>query len=246
MNLRTLKVLSLAFAGVAGLSLPVSAAGSTSASTAGSTAGSTPAITPTSPNTTTSTPGVIDSLGNRKAPNISQTTSPGATAPGATATDAATAAATFTDAEIMGMVNTVDKHEIDAANKALKEKMGTEAQGYAKMLKEQHTANMDKTKALGKTLKLKAKTNQAAKDFHKKGEAEVKALSAKDGSEFEKGYIEAMVNGHTEVLQMLDTQLIPAAQNEALKTHLTEVRGHVSAHLEQGKRLQQASASRVE
>lgn len=76
-----------------------------------------------------------------------------------------------------------------------------------------------------------------------KAKADVKALAAKNGTEFEKGYIDAMVTGHTDVLAMIDTQLIHAARNEAVKTHLSEVRALIAAHLEQGKRLQGASAA---
>lgn len=237
MDRRSLKTVSLAFAGLAGLSLSVSAA-TDSLKTK-----------PTTPRETSAPAAPMDSVGKRKAPSVGQTSTPGATAPGATTPGAAGATAAVappTDAQIMGMVNAVDKHEIDAANKALKEKMSAEAAGYARMLKEQHTANMARTKSLGKTLKMKAAKSPAAEEFRAKGEAQVKTMAALDSAQFERAYLDAMVTGHAEVLQMLDSQLIPAAKNDSLKSHLNEVRGHVSAHLEQGKRLQEAQASRAE
>jgi putative membrane protein len=164
---------------------------------------------------------------------------PPATSPGA---QSSMPAAQLSDAEIVGVVNAVDQHEIDAATKAMKEKMGKEAKDFAKMLKKAHTENMAKTKKVAKQINLKPATSAVADTLRAKGERDVKAMAALNGAEFEKAYIDAMVTGHTEVLSMLDTQLITNARNDTLKTHLTEVRGHVAAHLEQGKRLQGASA----
>ena len=173
-----------------------------------------------------------------------ETSTPGtAVAPGP-ATGAQTAAQ-LTDAEILGVVNAVDKHEINAAKEAMKKKPGAGVRDYAKMLREEHSANMKKTKSLAKQNKIKPASSQTEKDLRAKTSTEEKALASLKGAAFEKAYIDAMVSGHTEVLQMLDATLIPAAKNEAVKTHLTEVRGHVAAHLEQGKRLQEASAART-
>lgn len=192
--------------------------------------------------TAAAAPGATGSQTPAAAPSAEPTT---ATSPtyGAATYDTAIQAAALTDGEILGLMNTVDQHEVDAAEKALKKKMGKEAQDYATMLRDSHKANLEKTRKLAKTANIKAATNKMADSLKAKGKADVKALTAKSGVEFEKGYIDAMVNGHTEVLAMLDTQLIPAAQNMAVKTHISEVRTQIAAHLEQGKRLQGASAS---
>ena len=58
----------------------------------------------------------------------------------------------FNDAEILGVVNTVDEIEVKAAAKAEKKKIGTEAMAYAKMLQEQHKADLEANKALGKQI----------------------------------------------------------------------------------------------
>jgi len=48
------------------------------------------------------------------------------------------------------------------------------------------------------------------------------------------------VKGHTEVLGMIDGQLLKAAKNDALKQHLTASRAHVAEHLEKAKSLQKS------
>lgn len=193
--------------------------------------------------------GASDTLKNKPAPGTSSPAGTPGTAPGAATGQpqpGAQASQPLTDAQILGVVDAVDEHEIDAANKAMKQKLSTEVAAFAKMLKEQHAANKETTRKLAKTLKLKAASSPAADSLRAEGKAGVKAMAAKTGAEFEKAYLDAMVDGHTEVLAMLDNRLIPAAGSEAVKSHLTEFRGHVSAHLEQGKRLQGASASVTE
>lgn len=157
--------------------------------------------------------------------------------------NAAVAPGQFNDAEILGVVNTVDEIEVKAAAKAEKKKIGPEAMAYAKMLQDQHKADLDANKALGKRIGVKPAGTKTADQLRDKAAQDLKAIASKSGSEFEKAYIDAMVDGHTDVLQMLDSQLIPSAHDDALKTHLAEVREHVAMHLEQGKRLQGARAS---
>jgi putative membrane protein len=154
--------------------------------------------------------------------------------------------AQLTDAEILGIVQAVDENEVAAASKAEKKKIGSDAMAYAKMLRKEHKADEAATKKIGKQIDAKPATSKTADELRAKGKDELSMLSSKDGSEFEKGYIDAMVNGHTEVLGLIDGTLMPNAHTDAVKSHLTEVRGHVAMHLEQGKRLQGAQASREE
>ena len=59
--------------------------------------------------------------------------------------------------------------------------------------------------------------------------------------EFAAAYLAAMIKGHTEVLDMIDNQLLKRAANDAVKAHLTETRGSVAKHLAAAKQLQAGS-----
>ncbi len=56
--------------------------------------------------------------------------------------------------------------------------------------------------------------------------------------QFGRAYIDAMVKGHTEVVSMIDSQLMKNARNADLQQHLTTTRAAVAMHLEEAKRLQ--------
>ena len=143
-----------------------------------------------------------------------------------------------TDAEALAWVMQVDNNEINAAQEAQKKKISQPVMGYAKMLEKEHSDNLQKTKDLSQSMSEMPAETQAVEDLKAKGKDMLSSLSPKDGMDFEKGYIDAMVKGHTEALSMLDNQLIPNAKIDALKNHLTETRQHVAMHLDRAKELQ--------
>lgn len=216
---------------------------STMAVLAGSALLSVALFAATAPGTGAGDPGP-GAAGPGASPAPASDTAAGAPMTGAPAmTPTTTPVSALTDAQIMAVVATVDEHEIDASTKAMKKKLTKEAKDFAKMLKEQHTANKNKGKQVAKQAGIKPATNPLSDSLKAKGDADVKAMQAMAGSDFEKAYIEAMVKGHTEVLDLLDQSLIPTAQNADVKTFLNETRGHVAAHLEQAQRLQGAQAA---
>jgi putative membrane protein len=142
-----------------------------------------------------------------------------------------------TDAEVLAFVNAVNVNEILAAAAAQKKKISGPVMDYAKMLHTEHGANMAKTNQLGLSISVTPSITKAVDGVMKKGAGELATLIPMDGKDFEAGYLDAMIKGHTEVLAMIDNQLMKTAKNDKLKAHLTETRGHVAMHLDQAKKL---------
>jgi predicted outer membrane protein len=142
-----------------------------------------------------------------------------------------------TDAEVLAFVNAVNVNEILAAAEAQKKKISGPVMDYAKMLHTEHGANMGKTNALALSINVTPSITKAVDAEMRKGAGGLATLIPLDGKDFEAGYLDAMIKGHTEVLAMIDNQLMKTAKNDKLKAHLTETRGHVAMHLEQAKKL---------
>jgi len=142
-----------------------------------------------------------------------------------------------TDAEVLAFINAININEILAAAEAQKKKISSPVTDYAKMLHTEHGANMAKTNALGLSIQIIPSITKAVDDVMKKGAGELATLIPMDGNDFESAYIDAMIKGHTEVLNMIDKQLMKTAKNDKLKAHLTETRGHIAMHFEQAKKL---------
>lgn len=141
------------------------------------------------------------------------------------------------DAEVLGYVVAVDMNEVLAAAEAQKKKISPDVMAYAKMLQEEHAQNLMKTMQVGQQAGAPPLLTPAVDKLRVKGAGELATLVPLDGEAFGKAYLQAMVKGHQEALDLLDQEL-KAAGNDAVKTHLTETRGHVAAHLDKAKMLQ--------
>lgn len=142
------------------------------------------------------------------------------------------------DAEVLGMVAIVNRNEITAAMEAQQKKLSKPVMDYAKMLHQQHGMNMGETLKVGQQANATPVITPKADELSKKGAQALGILVPKDGEEFERGYLDAMVKGHTEVLSMIDNELMGAASNAAVKAHLTKTRASVADHLAKAKSLQ--------
>jgi predicted outer membrane protein len=142
-----------------------------------------------------------------------------------------------TDAEVLSFVAAVDVNEILAASAAQKKKINEPVMNYAKMLHIAHGDNMMKTLKVGQSIKITPSDTKAVDALKKKGAKELATLIPLDGEEFESGYINAMIKGHTEILAMIDDKLMKNAKDDAVIAHLKVTRGHVAMHLEEAKKL---------
>jgi predicted outer membrane protein len=151
-----------------------------------------------------------------------------------------------TDGGIVSAVMAYDSNIIAASDVAYKKKLSKEAKSFAHILHDQHVRDLEKYKKLIKKQKLKPTQTAAVRELRAKGAEDAAALSGKEGKEFENAYVESMAKSHAAALELYDRQLIPNAQNEALKKQLTDSRAHDAVHLEKAKRLQANVASKEE
>lgn len=142
------------------------------------------------------------------------------------------------DGEILGFIGAINENEIVAAMVASKKKVNSQLAQYAMMLHQEHGKNLEQTMKLGQKIDVTPLETPAVDALRVKAAGELAALVPLDGEEFSRAYITAMTKGHTEALRMIDAQLLPTAQSDDLKKHLTETRQHVAAHLEAAKKLQ--------
>lgn len=147
-------------------------------------------------------------------------------------------AATPTQPEALALLNVVNDHEVKTAEQAKSKHVTGDVLAYANMMQTEHSKNMADTKALLDKNGGAPADTATITDMKSKGEAEMQQLAALDGDVYAKAYIDAMVNGHQDALSKLDTMLIPAATDDAVKKHLQMTRDHVQQHLDKAKEIQ--------
>ena len=152
---------------------------------------------------------------------------------GTGATNADNASAPAAERSALGVLNAINEHEIAAGKQAQSKGVSGDVAAYAQRMIDEHTRNRDTTSGLGPNA-----DDADAQAQKRKGEEELATLDKKNGDDYAKAYIDAMVKGHTEALSTLDSKLIPAASRPEVRDHLTTTREHVAQHLEQAKALQ--------
>lgn len=145
----------------------------------------------------------------------------------------ATAGAT-SQADALAMLAAIDEHEIAAADQAMSKNVTGQVRDYAQMMKTDHSKNLADTTKLGAA----NSTSPAVTALKEKGQADLRELGNNTGKAYEKAYIDAMVNGHTDALSKLDGTLIPAATDANVRQHLTTTRDTVARHLDKAKEIQ--------
>ena len=161
---------------------------------------------------------------------------PTATPPADTA--ATPPAAVPSQGEALALLNVVNDHEVKTAEQAKSKHVTGDVLAYANLMQTEHGKNMADTKALLDKNGGAPADSAAITDMKSKGDAEMQQLAALDGDAYAKAYIDAMVNGHQDALNKLDTMLIPAATDDAVKKHLQMTRDHVQQHLDKAKAIQ--------
>lgn len=155
---------------------------------------------------------------------------------------AQTASATTTpptnDGEIMTIVSTANKAEVDAAKLAMQNAKSKDVKAFAKHMQQEHTMNDKQGMALAKKLNVKPEDAPHANTMKTDAQAKMEDLKSQKGADFDKAYINSQVEMHKQVLNDLQNTLIPAAKDPQLKTWLEKTSTHVKQHLEKAEKLQ--------
>lgn len=152
-------------------------------------------------------------------------------------TDAA-AGAPPSQTEALALLNVVNQHEVRTAEQAKSKNVTGDVLAYANMMHAEHTKNMADTSALLTKAGGAPADSPALSAQKSKGDAAAQQLDALTGDAYAKAYIDAMVMDHQDALTKLDSMLIPAATDPAVRQHLEMTRGHVQQHLDRAKEIQ--------
>jgi putative membrane protein len=144
------------------------------------------------------------------------------------------------DAQIASIVVTANQVDIDAGQFA--QATSDEVKTFARLMVTDHTGVNKAATDLAAKLKVTPQDNPTSQSLKADGEKSLIHLKTLKGAAFDKAYIDREVAYHQQVIDALDSTLIPGATNEELKALLVKVRPAFIAHLEHAKRLQTSMA----
>lgn len=142
------------------------------------------------------------------------------------------------DPQIAAIVVAANQVDVDAGTLAADKSSSAEVKAFANTMVTDHTAVNKSAVELVTKLKVTPEANDTSRALQAGGEKNLAALRELSGKAFDKAYVDHEVAYHEQVLQALDTVLIPSAQNEELKALLVKVRPAFVEHLNHAKHLQ--------
>ncbi len=155
------------------------------------------------------------------------TMSPGTAAP--------TGAAALADPQIAQIALSASSGDSARGKLAETKATNAEVKSFAREMVTDHTMLNKKAVALAKKLNVTPAQSAPDSDLVKKVQGMTQDLQGKTGKDFDKTYMDQEVQIHQLVLDDLDKNLIPAAQNAELKSLLQTARGVVEGHLKRAQ-----------
>jgi putative membrane protein len=148
----------------------------------------------------------------------------------------------LTDEQIVKITEAVNLAEIDQAKLAQKKSKNAKVKKFAAQMIAEHNQAKNKGAAWVKKAKITPADSTVGSDLSSKSMQQLESLKGVE-TDFDKTYIDGQVQAHQEVLSLLDTALIPAAQAADLKKQLEDTRAMVDKHLTHAKEIQAALAA---
>jgi putative membrane protein len=156
---------------------------------------------------------------------------------------AQTAAAGPTDPQIAAIVVTANQVDIDAGKLAKSHTKNKDVKEFAETMIRDHEAVNKQAKALAKKLKVKPEASPTSKSLAEGGKKNIAALKKLKGADFDKAYMDHEVAYHEQVIDAVNSTLLPNAKNPELKALIEKAGPTFQAHLDHAKQIQSGLAS---
>jgi putative membrane protein len=151
---------------------------------------------------------------------------------------------TTAELQVLAHYHAVNLMEIDLGKTAMKKATTPAVKAYGEMLVKDHSDSDKKMVAFAKQTKQIIPAEKPATDAEKQEKADQKkqvaALKKMKGAEFEKTYLQMMVDGHDKELSKIDTK-IGEVQNSELADMLRGKKPVLQHHADQARELQKAA-----
>jgi putative membrane protein len=164
-------------------------------------------------------------------------TVPASGAAAAPTTEASPAKATLTDAQIAKLSELVNSAEVEQAKLAQKKAKAANVRKFADKMAEHHGAALREQATLMKKLSLSPADSATAATLKADADKTLAELQKTDAAAFDEAYLRAQVNAHQKVLDLIDTEALPAVKNPDVADALRAGRGAVEQHLKEAQAL---------
>ena len=143
------------------------------------------------------------------------------------------------DGEIAAYLQAVNKAEEEQARLAVQKAKDPQVKAFAQLMLTHHQQLQQSQQRMLASQNVTPQAGQATNQLQNQAQQALSSLQSKSGRDFDQAYVDAQVQEHQMVLNALDSEMIPAAQNSQFKQDLTTLRGKLETHLQRAQALQQ-------
>ncbi len=136
------------------------------------------------------------------------------------------------DGEILQIVLTANSGEIEQGEVAAEMAVDEAVVTFAGTMVTEHTAALNDGEALATDADIAPTESSISAELEAESDALVTTLESTPEEDFDLAYMEAQVMVHQKVLDLLNDELIPQAEDPDLSAYLEDVKTHVEEHLE--------------
>lgn len=134
-------------------------------------------------------------------------------------------------------VMAANRSEIALSQQAEQRAASAEVRAFAARMVAEHTRAETDMAAFGQRLGLSPRESETSRNLDEFTRTTVVSMETRSGAVFDREYMRLQVQQHGWLVEALDKNLIPAAQNERLRAELSRMRPMVAAHLREAQRI---------
>jgi putative membrane protein len=141
------------------------------------------------------------------------------------------------------IVSDVNHSEIDAGKLAQSHAKNAKVKQFAQHMITGHSTVEGQLVALEKAENITPADSPVSTKLADQSRSTKQSLEGQSGGDFDRAYIATQLQGHQDVLDLIDTKLMPQAQDPKLRASLASIRTKVVAHIQMAKDAQAALPS---
>jgi len=141
------------------------------------------------------------------------------------------------DSQIIAIVIAANQADLSIGHLVKSKSSDDEVSFFAQSMVSDHSINLESVATLMTKLKITPQDSPASQNFIVRSMRNITNLNSLNQAEFNKTYINQEVVFHEQVLDTIDSLLIPNAKNTELKRLLDKIRPAFASHLNHAKRV---------
>jgi putative membrane protein len=141
------------------------------------------------------------------------------------------------DPQIAQVMTIANQTEVTQGQIAALTAVTPQVQTFASSMVSEHGALLERQQALFRTLGITPVDTSTSRGLQSESDALVDQLRSLRGINVDQVYMDAQVSQHAEVIDLIDSQLLPAVTAPELRAELVSMRATMSAHLDAARSL---------